>query len=57
MKKFNKMKNPVVTYQSTSLGVLDNQFIEELYLSFCPLKDILQQPKFRLIYPTKKYIE
>jgi len=57
MKKFNKMKNPVVTYQSTSLGVLENQFIEELYLSFCPLKDILQQPKFRLIYPTKKYIE
>lgn len=57
MNKFNKMDNPTLTYETTSLGVIEKNFIQDLYLSFCPKKSITQEIKFRLVYPTKKYIE
>lgn len=57
MKTFNNVPNPMVTYNSTSLGIIDKQFVQQLFLSFCPKKEIFQAQKFRLVYPTKRYIE
>lgn len=49
--------NPIVTYNSTSLGKLDEDFIREMYISCCPtLKIFGSEPKLRLVYPTKSYI-
>lgn len=58
MKKLkNKIKNPILTYSSTSLGVIDETFIRELFYSFCPSAGQFKPSNYRLVYPTSKYIQ
>ena len=52
----NKMKNPTLTVNSTSLGKLDSKFIAELYTSFVPSSGLFSPNLVKLVYPTKKYI-
>jgi tyrosyl-DNA phosphodiesterase-1 len=57
MKKYNMIKDPIITYQSTSLGIVDRKLVEEIYFGFCPNEKNFSLEKFKLIYPTKQYIE
>ena len=57
MQKFNKMKNPVLTYNSTSLGVIDYELTRTLYDCFSPNAKPFDLSKFRLIYPTLRYVQ
>lgn len=57
MKKMGKkIKKPTLTYCSTSLGVIDETFVREMYFGFCPAATQFKLEKYRLIYPTQKYI-
>lgn len=55
MAAFNSFQNPTVTYACTSLGALDMATISEMYSCFCPNSE--KMGRFRLVYPTQRYIE
>lgn len=46
-------KNPVLTYNSTSLGKPDEKLVRELYFAFNPKIINFTPNRFKLVYPTQ----
>ena len=50
------IKNASMTYNSSSLGVIDQKFIRQLFFSFIPNQIDFKVENFKLIYPSSQYI-
>lgn len=51
-----KIKKGTLTYNTSSLGVVEQNFLRQIYFSFLPNAESFSTSNYRLIYPSYKYI-
>ncbi len=51
-----KYKSGTLTYNTSSLGLIDEKFLRQIYFSFLPYAEQFSFENYKIIYPTYKYI-
>jgi hypothetical protein len=51
-----KIKKGTLTYNTSSLGVVEQNFLSQIYKSFLPHAECFSSSSYKLIYPSYKYI-
>jgi hypothetical protein len=51
-----KIKKGSLSYNTSSLGLVENNFLKKLYFTFLPFAESFSPSNYKVIYPTYSYI-